>query len=252
MTTNEYRIDDLARLAKTTVRNVRAYQDRGLLQPPKRVGRVGFYSQAHLARLRLINDLLNRGYSLSNIAELISAWELGQDVSELLGLEEALGAPWAEHNEEILSIDQLKERFVNAIDDGEIIQALKSAIELGILEINENRVHVFEPHLLNTAILLTNAGVPMEPIITAGKELRVTVNIIAQLFVDLVTKYVMDPLGEPIPSDKVGELTELISKLRPAAKAVLDAEISRALENVIQIELGERVSRVPTQEAKRA
>ena len=40
----EYRIDDLAREAGTTVRNVRVYQDRGLLPPPRREGRAGIYS----------------------------------------------------------------------------------------------------------------------------------------------------------------------------------------------------------------
>ena len=33
----EYRIDDLARLAGTTTRNIRVYRDRGLLPPPLRV-----------------------------------------------------------------------------------------------------------------------------------------------------------------------------------------------------------------------
>src|SRR5436305_1643105 len=45
----EYRIDELAREAGTTVRNVRAYQDRGLLPPPRRSGRVGLYTDAHLS-----------------------------------------------------------------------------------------------------------------------------------------------------------------------------------------------------------
>ena len=63
----EYRIDELARLADTTVRNVRVYQDRGLLAPPRRQGRVGIYSEAHLARLRLIGQLLRRGYTFANI-----------------------------------------------------------------------------------------------------------------------------------------------------------------------------------------
>jgi len=83
----EYRIDELARLAGTTVRNVRAYQDRGLLPPPRRSGRVGLYTRQHLARLELITRLLERGYTLANIGELISAWEAGTDVAGLLGLE---------------------------------------------------------------------------------------------------------------------------------------------------------------------
>src|SRR5699024_10415430 len=58
--------EELARTADTTVRNVRAYQDRGLLPPPERRGRSGIYSDVHLARLRIIGQLLKRGYTLAN------------------------------------------------------------------------------------------------------------------------------------------------------------------------------------------
>ncbi len=92
----EYRIDELARQAGTTVRNVRAYQDRGLLPPPRRQGRVGFYSEFHLARLRLIGALLGRGYTLSNITELIAGWERGKDLGELLGPGTALIGSWSD------------------------------------------------------------------------------------------------------------------------------------------------------------
>jgi DNA-binding transcriptional MerR regulator len=40
----EYRVAEVARLAGMTVRNVRVYQDRGLLPPPRRQGRIGLYS----------------------------------------------------------------------------------------------------------------------------------------------------------------------------------------------------------------
>src|SRR6266566_757034 len=92
----DYRVDELARAAGTTVRNVRAYQDRGLLPPPRREGRVGFYNDAHLARLTLIGRLLDRGFSLSNIAELIAGLEKGHDLGQLMGLEEAVTSPWSD------------------------------------------------------------------------------------------------------------------------------------------------------------
>lgn len=38
---NEYRITDLAKAADVSVRNIRVYQDRGLLPPPKILGRTG-------------------------------------------------------------------------------------------------------------------------------------------------------------------------------------------------------------------
>jgi DNA-binding transcriptional MerR regulator len=83
----EYRIDDLARAAGTTVRNIRAYRDRGLVPPPRRHGRIALYDETHVDRLRLIGALLHRGYTLANIAELIEAWEGGRDVGELLGVD---------------------------------------------------------------------------------------------------------------------------------------------------------------------
>src|SRR5437868_4842857 len=90
----EYTIDELARAAGTTVRNVRSYQDRGLIDPPERRGRVGIYTQAHLGRLRLINHLLARGYTLANIMELLKAIVEGHDLRSILGLETAISSPW--------------------------------------------------------------------------------------------------------------------------------------------------------------
>jgi DNA-binding transcriptional MerR regulator len=81
----EYRVSELARAADTTVRNVRVYQDRGLLPPPRRQGRIGLYSEEHLARLKLIGRLLGRGYTFATIGELFSAWHSGQDLADSLG-----------------------------------------------------------------------------------------------------------------------------------------------------------------------
>src|SRR5207248_10687665 len=77
-------IDELARAAGTTTRNVRAYQTRGLLPSPRIVGRVGHYGAGHLARLRLIAKLQDQGFSLAAIDRLMAAWHARQSVSELL------------------------------------------------------------------------------------------------------------------------------------------------------------------------
>src|SRR3954447_3398945 len=89
----EYRIDDLARAAGMTVRNVRAYQERGLLHPPARQGRTSVYDETHLARLRLLGQLLELGYTSAHIAGFIANWEAGHDLGQTLGLETALLAP---------------------------------------------------------------------------------------------------------------------------------------------------------------
>ena len=102
--TREYRIGELARAAGITARTVRYYQERKLLPPPRRAGRVGWYSETHLARLRVIGDLLNRGHTLGGAGELLSAWEQGYDLATLLGIEQAMTASWSDEAPEPVTV----------------------------------------------------------------------------------------------------------------------------------------------------
>src|SRR3954469_6089843 len=54
----ELTIDELARAVGMTVRNVRAYASRGLMPPPRLVGRTGYYGEEHVTRLTLVRELL--------------------------------------------------------------------------------------------------------------------------------------------------------------------------------------------------
>ena len=69
-TKNEWTIDELARKAGTTTRNIRSYQTKGILPPPRMVGRVGYYSEGHLARLKYTAGLQERGFSLAAIGKI--------------------------------------------------------------------------------------------------------------------------------------------------------------------------------------
>ncbi|MGA8851022.1 MAG: MerR family transcriptional regulator, partial [Aeromicrobium sp.] len=55
----EFTVDELAARAQMTVRNVRAYASRGLMDAPRLEGRTGYYSLQHLQRLQLIRQLLD-------------------------------------------------------------------------------------------------------------------------------------------------------------------------------------------------
>ena len=86
-------IDELARRAGLTTRNVRAYQTAGLLPRPRLAGRVGRYDDEHLRRLRTVTRLQARGFSLAAVAELMRAWDDGRTLGQVLGLEPAPGRP---------------------------------------------------------------------------------------------------------------------------------------------------------------
>ncbi len=87
----EYTIDELARVAETTVRSVRVYHERGLLPSPEIRGRIGYYSDGHLHRLQTIGRLLSRGMKLNGIRELLEAWDRGEGLADVLGVQPAPG-----------------------------------------------------------------------------------------------------------------------------------------------------------------
>ncbi|MFF3820556.1 MerR family transcriptional regulator [Streptomyces bluensis] len=134
-----YRIEDLAQHSGATVRTIRAYQDRGLLPRPERRGRANVYSDAHLARLHQIADLLDRGYTLASIKELLEAWDAGRGLGGILGLVAEADGPWTAAESVRISRTELDERFGGRPDDA----AVADAIELGVLEPVPGRDDVF-------------------------------------------------------------------------------------------------------------
>ena len=79
-------VDDVARAAGTTTRNVRALQTKGLVPGPALLGRTGEYGVEHLIRLQAVLRLQANGFSLAAIRELLSAWERGATLEDVLGL----------------------------------------------------------------------------------------------------------------------------------------------------------------------
>jgi len=237
----EYTIDELAREASTTVRNVRAYQDRGLLPPPVRRGRTGWYSSSHLARLRLIGSLLSRGYTLGNIAELIDALERGHDLRQIVGLERAISSPWTDEQARHFSLPELLRMFGVVFNP----RTLAKVIELGLLEPDGLRYRAPSPKVLIAGAELAKAGMPLDDLLKIIEGLRANVQRVADEMVQLVAR-LLDHYGEGQlpPPDDVPQLVDTIWRLRPLAMMAVEAEVSRALEKAANKFLGERVAQI--------
>jgi DNA-binding transcriptional MerR regulator len=235
----DYRIDELAQAAGTTVRNVRAYQDKGLLPPPRREGRVGLYSEAHLARLRVIGALLERGYSLGNIAELLETWEVGGDLRALLGLEQALTSPFTDEAPDTIDLVGLAQLFGTADP-----LAIAKAVKLGLLVPEESAFRVPSMRLLRAGAELHRAGIPLDALLDEFRALRRDVDRVAERFVQLVVTHVFDKHPVIPKAKETHELTEMIRRVRPLAELVVDTELAHALEKHIRNGLGERLARL--------
>jgi DNA-binding transcriptional MerR regulator len=225
----EYRIDDLARAAGTTVRNVRVYQDRGLLPPPRREGRTGVYGEPHLARLRLIGQLLERGYTFAHIAEFLEAWQRGRNLTDLLGLEEVLTTPWSDELADYVTGEQLVELFGSELTEDNLAESLRQ--ELMVVE--GDRYRIPSPRLLHAGAEMVKAGIPLSVVLGLSATLARDMEASAARLVGAVADHVVVPATQADDAS-LAEIGELINRLKPLAQLAVDAHLARAMERQVQ------------------
>ncbi|WP_372796823.1 MerR family transcriptional regulator [Litorivivens sp.] len=224
----EYTVEELALAANTTVRNIRAYQDKGLLPPPTLRGRKGIYNNQHLSRLRVIADLLDRGYTLASILDLISGLEKGIGLSEILGMESAINSPWGKEAPEIISMTQMVTMFGRQLTPANI----RLASELGIAIIQGAQVRVNSMSTLKVAADLCAMGIPLGDQLEILRMSRDNVEKVAKEFVRLISDNVLRPYEEKSlpPKEEFPKIIDLIWRMRPMAEIVVKAELGRAME----------------------
>ncbi|MFE1839350.1 MerR family transcriptional regulator [Streptomyces sviceus] len=199
-------MEELARLAGITVRTLRFYRERKLIPPPRREGRIAWYDDHHLARLRTIAALLERGHTLTGIAELAEALDHGRDVADVLGV-----APPTEEEPVRLTPEELAARF-----EGEVTaENLAAALDLGYLGTDGDEIVHISRRLLDVSSALVREGIPLAEVLTAGKQVREHVDALAEMFAGLVLRHATE-------ND--------LQRLRPLARSVVEAELSLALD----------------------
>ncbi|GAA2498546.1 MerR family transcriptional regulator [Streptomyces longisporus] len=201
----EYRMEELARLAGITVRTLRFYRERKLIPPPRREGRIAWYDDHHLARLHTIAALLERGHTLTGIAELAEALDHGRDVADLLGVEPTEEEPVR------LTPEELAARFEGQVTP----ENLAAALDLGYLGTDGDEIVHISRRLLDVSSALVSEGIPLAEVLAAGKRVREHVDDLAEMFAELVLRH-------------TGE--EDLQRLRPLARSVVEAELSLALD----------------------
>ncbi|CAM5666280.1 MerR family transcriptional regulator OS=Streptomyces alboniger OX=132473 GN=CP975_14620 PE=4 SV=1 [Streptomyces alboniger] len=204
---------ELAKAAGITVRTVRFYRERGLIPPPRREGRIAWYDNHHLARLRTIAGLLERGHTLNGIAELSDAFDKGRDVGELLGL----GSP-TEEQPVRLTPEELADHFAGEVTPENLVAAL----DLGYLGTDGDELVHISRRLLDASSTLVRKGVPLAAVLEAGQRVREHADALAELFTTVLRAHVP------------GTAEVDIEELRPLAKSVVEAELSMALDRRLQ------------------
>lgn len=231
----EYRVAELAERAGIPVRTLRYYQERGLLAPPRRAGRTGWYSDAHLERLRLIGDLVARGYRLDGIEELLTAAEKGRGLAEILGFGSVATVDWARSDPVQLTEPELRARFGAQLTP----EVLAEAIELGYLRRRGEHYSHPSARLLEATLTLVAAGIPLRAVLAMSWEIEAAFDRMAFSFVHAFRSHVFDRLlADPTP-ENLDRLGDAVAELRPVARTVADEQFGRAMRRRIRRELAE-------------
>jgi DNA-binding transcriptional MerR regulator len=227
----EYRIDELARLAGTTTRNVRVYRDRGLLHPPLRVGRIALFNDTHLTRLRLITSMLDRGYNIAHVNEMLSAWEQGKDLGDMLGLESAIAGSWATEKPQRMTLPQARRLIGDRA-------GFDRMVSLGIIRLEEDdHATIVRPTLVEAFTEISQYGVALDKLIDVHVKVSPLIDQISAILVQTGLDEVVDKInpGAPMPDDvEVAELITTLVRFRTQAVSAVGATLAFSIESAVE------------------
>jgi DNA-binding transcriptional MerR regulator len=211
-------IDELAARVGVPTRTVREYRTLGLIDAPRKEGRVGRYDESHRRRLELIARLQQRGYSLAAIRDLCAASASGRSLDDVLGGSVAIdeGAVACSTVDLVDAVPAMAEASVRsaAIDAGLIHAGGSSGQEW----------HVRASALLSLVGDAINAGAEPLAAIRMAAGLAAGARVQASAFVDMV-------VGELWHEDAPA-VAELVSTGRRARLQLTQAVASLVVHEV--------------------
>jgi DNA-binding transcriptional MerR regulator len=232
-------IDELARAAGMTVRNIRAHQSRGLLPPPEVRGRTGYYGPEHVARLELIAEMQADGFNLRAIKRLLEA--SGGSAQELLGFKRALMAPFEQEAPEFVDQAEIEEGWGGPVDH----KLLAKADRLGLLRpLGEGRYEIPSPTLYRAGEQLLALGVAPETVLDVAEQVKRRSEAIARAFVELFLGAIWKPFVDAgRPDDEWPRVREALERLRPLASDAVLASFQRAMTEAVEEAFGKQLER---------
>lgn len=235
---DEMTIDELARATGVTVRNLRAYQSRGLLPAPQVRARTGWYGREHRARLELIKELQAEGVKLDVIKRLFET--TGGSTDQVLAFIRSLRELFGEHESAIVSAAELSERFASADP-----ALLRKAQKLGLLRrVADDQYEEVLPRLTAAGEALVPLGIPLDRALDTVVQLRRHAEGIARLYVDLFLDEVWKPFdASGRPDDQWPRLHDTVTRLRAVSGEALLAVVEQAVSERLDVTFGRDLAR---------
>ncbi|HEU5271905.1 MAG TPA: MerR family transcriptional regulator [Jatrophihabitans sp.] len=223
-------IDELAARTGLTVRTIRFYAGHGLLPPPMRRGRLGYYSAPHRMRLDFIRELQDYGYTLAAIERVLARIPFEVAPGDL-ALHRAMLAPWAPERSEDFDRAGLQRRAGRELDEA----ALDFLLAMGTVERTGDGRYRTTPSVLAMGIELLDMPVPRSVLTQAAAVISQHATAAAGELSEVFRRGVWEPYRQG-QLDRVDQdqLTAVVSRLRPIAVQSLVAAFERAADRAIR------------------
>ncbi|MCX4237703.1 MerR family transcriptional regulator [Streptomyces ortus] len=217
-------VDELAARAGVTVRTVRFYSTKGLLPPPV-IGprRVGHYSQEHLARLALIEELQQQGMTLAGIERYLQQLPDGLSAQDL-AIHRAVVASWAPDAAEEMGGAELERRAGRSLGP----EDLDRLAAMGVLrEAAGADAYRVDLGLLRLGVQLLDVPMAHETILAARnvmvKHTRAAAHELSVLFRDEVAEH-----------ESVEAVRDLSAHMQPLVVQALLTTFQRSLNGEVR------------------
>lgn len=223
----ELTIEQLAAEAGMTVRNIRAHQSRGLLDPPEVRGRTGFYGRAHVERLRLIRDMQADGLNLAAISKLV-----GTGGEEFAGFRRVLATPFETGGAQIIEGAEIRAALGGEVSE----EVIRRSARLGLFRpLGDDRYEVTSPRLLRAAEEIGAIGLPHDVGLDVLEKLDRHAQSIAKIFVELFLDEVWKPFQKAgFPPEDWPKVRDALERLRPLAGEALLGMFEPAMSKAVE------------------
>jgi DNA-binding transcriptional MerR regulator len=239
---NQLTVEELAERSGMTVRNIRAHQARGLLDPPEVRQRVGYYGPEHIAQLRLIRELQEQGFNLNGIKRLLDDTE--GTAERLMRFREALTDSADGEPAQTLTIAELGRRFRVSAEEAPAV--LEQAVALGVLvPVDGDRYEVPSPSLLAVAEETARRGIPLRDALAVLADLQRELDSVSRTFVQLFLESIWKPFANAdMPAERWPEIEQAVQRLRPVASEAMMAIFEQRFRSQIEGALSEITRRL--------
>jgi DNA-binding transcriptional MerR regulator len=218
-------LDEVTARVGLSVRTLRFYTTKGLVPPPVRRGRSGYYTPEHVARLELVQELQSHGFTLAAIERYVAGIP-AEATPEDIALARTMLAPWQSDLPVEMDHAQL-ERKAGRDLSGEDVATLQA---LGVLR-RRGSLYLVAGNQLAIGIRLLELGFPREVAVAAAAVYQEHGEQMAKELYEVIR----DKLAPLYDDDQSERFREVMERLKPLSVGGLvtayESAVTRAARN---------------------